>query len=111
MTINVKDLSRLPKADNSIVRWVCSVKISDRYSMNEIREKLKVRDAQEHIKSCCLRWLGHLTRMNNECLPKIMLNYNIAGAYPRGCPKKQWLDNINTDMKSLIRNAKLAFTQ
>ena len=41
--LNVKDLSRLSKADNSMVRWLCSVKISEQYSMNELREKLKLK--------------------------------------------------------------------
>ena len=35
-----------------------------------------------------LRWSGHVTRMDDEHWPKSMLNYNVAGAYPRGCPKK-----------------------
>ena len=33
---------RLPKADESMVRWICSVKIFDRYSMNKFREKLEL---------------------------------------------------------------------
>ena len=92
-----------------MLRWKCSVKISDRYSMNELREKLKLRSVQEHVKSSCLRWFGHLTRMNDERWPKIMLNYSAAGANPRGRPKKRWLDNINNDMKSLKINAEVAF--
>ena len=86
--LNVKDLLRLSKQDNLMVRWICSVKISERYSMNKLREKLKLRSVQEHIKLCCLRWFGHLTRINDECWPKIMLNYNRAGACPRRHPKK-----------------------
>ena len=86
-----------------MVRWICSVKISDRYSLNELREKLKFRSVQEHIKSGRLRWFGHSARMNDERWPKIMLNCNVAGAYPRGRPKKRWLYNIN-DIKSLNVN-------
>ena len=64
--LNVKDLSRLSKADNSMMRWICSVKISDWYSMNELREKLELKSVQDHIKSCCLIWFGHLAKMNDE---------------------------------------------
>ena len=109
MALNVKDLSRLSKADNSMVKWKSSVKISDRYSMNELREKLKLRSVQEYIKSCRLKWFGQLTRMNDEHWPKIMLNYNVAGAYHRGRPKIDGHNNINGDMKSLKINAELAF--
>lgn len=39
-----------------------------------------------------------------------MLNYNVAGAYTRGRPKKKrWLDNINNNMKSLKITAELSF--
>ena len=73
--------------------------------MNELREKLKLRSVQEYIKSYRLRRFVHLTRMNDERWPKMMLKYNVAGAYPRDRSKKRWLDNINNDMKSLKINA------
>ena len=87
---------------------LCSVKLSDRHSMKDLREKLKLRNVQEHIESCRLRWFGHVTRMDDERWPKSMLNYNVAGAYPRGRPKKRWMDNVRKDMKSLNINAELA---
>ena len=40
--LNVTDLSRLSIADNLMVRWIFSVKIWESYSMNELREKLKL---------------------------------------------------------------------
>ena len=69
----VKHLLRLSKVDNSMVRWICSVKIPS---------------VQEHIQLCHLTWFGHLTIMNIGHLPKIMLNYNVAGAYLKSHPKK-----------------------
>ena len=76
--------------------------------MKDLREKLKLRSVQEHIESCRLRWFGHVTRMDDERWPKSMLNYNAAGAYPRGHPKKRWMDNVRKDTKSLNINADLA---
>ena len=32
------------------------------------------------------------------------MDYNVTGAYPRGCPKKRWLDNIKHDLSSLSLN-------
>ena len=37
-----------------------------------------------------------------------MLDFNVEGAYPRGRPKKRWMENINNDMKTLNINADLA---
>ena len=92
-----------------MVKWICSVKISGQYSKKKLRKKLELRRIQEHIKLYHFRWFDHLTWMNDECWPKIMLNYNIAGAYPRSCLKKEWLGNINNDMKTLKINTLLAF--
>ena len=104
--LNVEDISRLTKADNSMVRWICSIKLTNRHSMTELREKLKLISIEEHIKSCRLRWFGHVTRMSNNCWPKIMLDFNVEGTYPRGRPKKRWMENIKNDIKTLNINAK-----
>ena len=46
--------------------------------------------------------------MDDERWPKSLLNCNVAGAYPRGRPKKRWMGNVRKDMKSLNINAELA---
>ena len=56
----IEDLSRL--TDNLILRGICYVKLSDQYSIKQLREKLKLRNVKEHMKECCLRWFGHLIR-------------------------------------------------
>ena len=48
--------------------------------MNKLREKQKLQSVQEHTKLCCLQWFGYLKRINDKCWPKIMPNYNVAGA-------------------------------
>ena len=48
--LNVKGLSRLSKPDNSKMGWVCSNKITDRYSTKGLRETVKLRSVQEHLK-------------------------------------------------------------
>ena len=56
--------------------------------MKDLREKLKLKSVHDQIESSRLRWFGHVTRMDEERWPKSMLNYNAAGAYPSGRPKK-----------------------
>ena len=34
--------------------WVCSIKVSDRYSVNKLREKLKLASVQDYVKLRCV---------------------------------------------------------
>jgi hypothetical protein len=38
--------------------------------------------------------------MNNNRMPKMILNGKMEGGR-RGCPRKQWLDDVESDIKSL----------
>ena len=52
----------------------------------------------------CLRSYGHLKRMDNDRWSNKIMDYNVTGTYPRGRPKKRWLDNIKHDLSSLNLN-------
>jgi hypothetical protein len=41
----------------------------------KILEELKVEPVDEKLRRCKSNWLQHVTGMNNNRLPKIMLNY------------------------------------
>jgi hypothetical protein len=52
--------------------------------------------------------LGHVERMNNNRMPKILLNAKMEGGRRRGHPRKRWLDDVERDVNSLgIRNWRL----
>jgi hypothetical protein len=54
-----------------------------------------------------MRWLGHVERMNNR-MPKMILSAKMDGGRSRGCPRRQWLDDVECDIISLrTRNWKL----
>ena len=53
---------------------------------------------QESIVNCVhrskLRWAGHVARMDDSRLPKIVLSGKMDGRRPRGRPRKRWVDSI-----------------
>ena len=53
------------------------------------------------IKINRLRWLGHVTRMEGERVPKKLLNGVPEGRRRAGRPKARWLDAVNGDIKIL----------
>jgi hypothetical protein len=52
----------------------------------EILEELKVEPADEKLRRYKSNWLQHVTRMNNNRMPKIMLNYGSNGRSRLGRP-------------------------
>ena len=54
-----------------------------------------------------LRWLGHVRRMEDGCLPKdILYGQFTSGARPVGCPALRFKDACNRDMKAYDINPK-----
>ena len=48
------------------------------------------------IKMLRIRWLGHIERMSEERMPKMVLNAKIDSGRRRGQPKKGWVDDLET---------------
>jgi hypothetical protein len=52
-----------------------------------------------------IRWLGHVERMSNDRMPKMILNAKMEGDRKRGRPKKRWINDVEQDLRKLgIRN-------
>ena len=59
-------------------------------------------DAQDTILDDVTRkqliWYGHIERMNQTRLPKIMINWKHEGRKKRSRPRRTWRDGIYTAM-------------
>jgi hypothetical protein len=65
-------------------------------------------DIVSFVKSLRIRWLGHVERMTNNRMPKMILNAKMECGRRRGRPRKRWLDDVEYGVKSLgIRNWRL----
>ena len=54
-----------------------------------------------------IRWLGHIERMSKERIPKMILNVKIDSGRRTGRPRMRWIDDLESDLRSLgIRNWK-----
>jgi hypothetical protein len=57
------------------------------------------------VKSLTIRRLGHIERINNNGMLKTNLNAKMEGGRRRRRPSKRWLNDVESDIKSLgIRN-------
>jgi hypothetical protein len=67
----------------------------------EIQNMYKSPDIVTEIKVRRLEWLGHVVRMEDTCLPKMVFNAKPEGRRRVGRPRMRWLDNVEADIKVL----------
>ena len=56
---------------------------------------------QASLKQRRMRWLGHICRMEDGCIPKDLYSELLTGKRPTGHPQLQYKDICNCDLKAL----------
>ena len=56
----------------------------------------------EDIKFRRLEWAGHIIRMEEEMIPKKVLNGNFHTTRPLGRPRTRWVDVVQRDALQLL---------
>ena len=69
--------------------------------MSDLRTRMGISSIEDVIRYNCLCWFGHLQHMDEEKWPKMFLNFEVNGSYPRGRPKKKCFDNIRNSPDKL----------
>ena len=103
-----EDINRLTRTDNAMIRWICSVKLSDRKSMTELRRMLGITEVQAVVRCNRLRWYGHTQRMPEDSWPRKIIDYDIGGKLIQGGQRKRWMHNVKHDMEQLCISSQLA---
>ncbi|KAJ4430435.1 hypothetical protein ANN_22651 [Periplaneta americana] len=68
---------------------------------NEPSGSLKAIYIVAEIKARRLEWLGHVIRMNDQRIPKKILNTKPEGRRNIGRQKLRWLDGVEDDLRTL----------
>ena len=95
------ELSRLEVFQMRCLRTICKLSRMDRVSNEEILKMCNTSFASDIVRYRRLRWLGHVARMDNDRLPKIMMFSTLEGAGRRGRPVKCWNDYVRKDLDNL----------
>ena len=104
--LTVEEQNRLIRNDNSMVRWISSVRLADKKPMSGLRDDLGIRSIENLLRRGRLRWYGHGKRMEEDMWQKRVLSLEVDGKY-RGRPKKHWIENVKADIKALQINEHL----
>ena len=59
------------------------------------------KDINEVLQTRRLTYFGHVTRMEKDRYPNILMHGYTHGRQPTGIPRKRWLDNITEDCEEL----------
>ena len=86
----------------SVLRKICGITRKDRRRNEDILNELSVeKDIVALLQARRLTYFGHVNRMDNDRLPKLLLHGYTHGHRPRGRPKKKWIDNIREDCEDM----------
>ena len=93
--LNVREKRRLNVMEMKCLRSICGVTIRDRIRNEEIRRRVGVQnDLSGRVERCVLRWFGHVERMDDERLAKMVYASGVDGRRGRGRPNRVWLDGV-----------------
>ena len=95
------ELSRLEVFQLRCLRTICSLSLMDKVPNDKILQMCNTSCASDIVRYRRLRWLGHVARMGNDRLPKMMMFSTLEGAGKRGRPIKSWNDCVRKDLDSL----------
>jgi hypothetical protein len=68
-------------------------------SNRELEDILKGEDIVRFVKSRRLAWLGHVERMGEVRIPRMLLHGGIEGRRRRGRQRKRWLQSLEEDLR------------
>ena len=87
---------KFERAEMHMIRWMCGISLKDRGTNEELRRLVGVEPITTFMRSCRLRWYGHVLRTGKTCM-----EYIVEGRRPVGGPRKTWLESVEVDMAEL----------
>jgi len=58
--VRKENVVALQRAEKRMVRWMCDIKLKDRFPSKELRERLGIDDTALLLQQNRLRWYGHV---------------------------------------------------
>jgi len=83
-----------------MVRWMCGVKLKDRLSSKELRERLGIDDIALVLQQNRL----HVLRKEDDDWVKKCMEYEVEGPRPRGRPKRSRREVVQEDCQARKMN-------
>ena len=92
--VRKENVVALQRAEMRMVRWMCGIKLKDRFPNNELRERLVIYDIALVLQQNRLRWYGQVLRKEDDDWVKKCMEYEVEGPRPRGRLKRTWREVV-----------------
>ena len=97
--VRKENVVALQRAETRTVRWMCGIKLKDRFPSKELREKLGIDDIALVLQQNRLRWYGHVLQKDDDWVMKCM-QYKVEGPIHRGRQKRTWTEVVRKDCQA-----------
>ena len=101
----LKQEKALERVHSSCLRTILGVTKLDRHSIQHVRKACKIKSLEAMITAARLRWLGHVSRMDDGRYPKAVLFGEMHGQAVRGRPYTR----VSDVAKRAIQAAKMSW--
>ena len=102
------DITRMERAEMSMVRWMCGVSLKDRIRNEDLRDRLGIRGVGEMVEVGRLRWFGHLERKDMDDMVSACRRVEVEGKRRVGRPLKTWEEGVRNSMRKCGVDAEMA---
>jgi hypothetical protein len=102
-----KDESGINAVEMRSLRRISNVRLTNRTRNERVREMCGLkRSIVERMKVNKLRWFGHMERMNDERMTKIIYREERMGERRQGRPRMGWVEGIENILKEGVGSTK-----
>ena len=99
--MTVANMKRLEAAHHRWQRKILGIIWKDKITNEEVRRRTGMDKLEDIIRRKRLQWLGHVHRMQQNRIPKQVLQWNPHGKKKRGRPRKNWKATVNKDLEDI----------
>jgi len=75
--IKKENFVALQRSEMRMVRWMCGIKLKDRFPSKELRERLGIDDTALVLQQNRLHWYGHVLRKEDDDWVKKYTEYEV----------------------------------
>jgi hypothetical protein len=93
-TLTKRQKSRLEAAEMRFLTSVAGYRLIDHRRNEDIREGIQIIDINSRIKDYQIKCLQRLERMEQNRIPKLLLNYKPRGRRDQGRPCRRWREQF-----------------
>ena len=106
-TLTKKQIRRLEKFHYTTLRRIARIKWFHKVTNYEVLSRCNISTFQSMVDKARLRWTGHVVRMKNDRIPKILLYGRLATGIPKRGNHNTYLNNV----KSTLRECDISCTR